>query len=281
MSDRVEKHGPMAASEWRLIVDEAAGGAWNMAVDRAIQSARESGQAPPTLRLYAWSGPTLTIGRFQDLDGIDLDACRREGVAVVRRGTGGRGVLHDDEVTYSVVASTSDGLPRGTTASYRHLGMGVVETYRNLGVDADVSTRSRGSSATSACYLQTTQADVSAGSTKLSGSAQVWQGATCLQHGSFARTRDLQRERAVFRLSARDAAALAARTVTLEDLCGEPPERERIIQAAVEGFARGLGIRLVTGDLSDQERRFACELQEEAENADPGPLCQTLDIDSR
>ncbi|MDP2232400.1 MAG: lipoate--protein ligase family protein, partial [Actinomycetota bacterium] len=118
---------------WRLLsADGPKDGAWNMAVDRAIQLACAAGAAPPTLRLYTWARPTVTLGRFQPASSVQADACGRYGVGVVRRFTGGRGVLHDDEVTYSIVASVPDGVPRGVAASYRYLCTGLTEAYHLL-----------------------------------------------------------------------------------------------------------------------------------------------------
>ena len=90
---------------WRLLIDDGPNeGAWNMALDRAVQLAHEAGDAPPTLRLYEWRSPTVTLGRFQAADSIDREWCAANGIDVVRRPTGGKGVLHDDEVTYSIIA---------------------------------------------------------------------------------------------------------------------------------------------------------------------------------
>ena len=75
-------------AEWRLIIDDPLGGAWNMAVDRAIQVAREEDRVPATLRLYMWSEPTITLGRFQDASSIGWAVCSDLGVSVVRRFTG-------------------------------------------------------------------------------------------------------------------------------------------------------------------------------------------------
>jgi len=231
-----------------------------MAIDRAVQLARQRGDAPPTLRLYGWVRPTVTLGRFQDVSGVDRAVCAAEGVDVARRPTGGRGVLHDDELTYSVVASVADGVPRGTGASYRHLCEALAEAYRRLGVDAALTARSRGDSASASCYLSATRADLSLGARKLSGSAQVWHHDTVLQHGSFTRTRDVAREARVFRLAPEAATKLARETATLADALGDPPAREAIADAVRDAFSTVLGVDLVPGKLSDSEMRTAEEL---------------------
>ncbi len=253
---------------WRLLIDDGpAQGAWNMALDRAIQLAREAGEAPPTLRLYGWERPTVTLGRFQERESIDEEFCSAGGIDVVRRFTGGRGVLHDDEVTYSVVAGVSDGLPRGTSASYSVLCGGLAAAYRRLGVDANLTARARGSRDSAACYLHATKADLSYGARKLSGSAQVWLRDTVLQHGSFTISRDVDRESRVFLLSAEETQRLADETVTLDSLLDGPPSRSTIREAVVRGFAESLGIELVAGDLTASEFDTATRLRKESAEA--------------
>jgi len=236
---------------WRLIVDDAADGEWNMAVDRALLSAHAAGDLPPTLRLYRWSRPTVSLGRFQDLGDVDLDYCEAHGIGVCRRPTGGRGVLHDDELTYSVVAGVSDGLPRGVSASYRMLCGALVEAYRHLGIAADLTPRPRGQAGAGACYLHATHADLSLGAAKLSGSAQVWEHGSCLQHGSFVITRDIEREAAVFRLEAGAAEELARSTRTIAEQTGERPGLDALVRAVRGGFERALGASFRESDVGD------------------------------
>ncbi len=224
-----------------------------MARDRAVQLAVEAGEAPPTLILYRWARPTVTLGRFQKLESVDLGACERYGVDVVRRFTGGRGVLHDDELTYAVVARVEDGVPRGVAASYRYLCEALAESYRLLGVGAELTERDRGETSSGACYLQTTRADLSLGALKLSGSAQVWAGDTVLQHGSFTVSRDVEREAAVFRLDPEQAAHLSAGTATIEQATGARPSSEELERAVIAGFERALGVVLEPGELSGPE----------------------------
>lgn len=256
--------GSRTQSVWRLIRDGRSEGAWNMALDRAIQMARQDGLVPPTLRLYGWVRPTVTLGRFQKAAHVDFGACREFGVDVVRRYTGGRGVLHDDEITYSCVASVEDGVPRGVAASYSRLCSGVVSAYTRLGVDAQLTPRPRGTRGAAACYLHATSADVSVGEAKLSGSAQVWLHDTVLQHGSFVVSRDVELEARVFGLDSESREALGRHAATLSDV-GSPPRSwdERCALIAV-GWAAALGIGLEPGEITPNELALAESLVEKA-----------------
>ncbi len=245
---------------WRLIVHGAVDGALNMALDRALQICREEGSSPPTVRLYRWARPTVTLGRFQPVEGVDRLLCEALGVDVVRRFTGGRGVLHDDELTYSVVASTQDGVPRGTADSYAHVSSALIHTYQAIGIEAELTRRRRGDAASSACYLQTTRADLTCGGSKLSGSAQVWLGHTVLQHGSFTRSRDWGREGGVFRLTSAQTETLRRCTVTIDEVSSQRIDDRSLVSACIAGFQAGLGIRLIQGELSAHEALCAAQL---------------------
>lgn len=123
---------------WRLLETGAADGPANMAVDEAIMIHHSRGGAPPTLRFYRWDPPTLSLGYFQDPEReVNREACRRLGVGLVRRPTGGRAVLHDDEVTYSVVIAQKY-LPGSVVETYRVLSGGLLAGLRLLGVPAEL-----------------------------------------------------------------------------------------------------------------------------------------------
>ena len=250
----------MARAAWRLVVDGRVDGALNMAIDRALLEARAEGSAPPTLRLYRWRVPTVTLGRFQPEAQVDLAACGRRGFDVARRPTGGRGVLHDDELTYSVVAGASDGVPRGVTASYRHLCAALALAYRTLGVPAELTARQRGERGAGACYLHATPADLSLGAAKLSGSAQVWKDDAVLQHGSFVISRDLAAEAEVFSLEPSQAAALESGTATLAEALSVVPTPEDVAEAVACAFAKTLALDLEPGTLSGAEAARARSL---------------------
>jgi lipoyl(octanoyl) transferase len=253
----------VSGTPWRLIVDGARDGARNMAVDRALLASRAAG-GPPTLRLYRWRVPTASLGRFQQVADVDAAACARFGVDVVRRITGGRGVLHDDELTYSVTVAEADGVPRGVAASYRYLGTALLAAYETLGVPAELTDAHRGVRGSAACYLAATQADLSLAGAKLSGSAQVWRDGACLQHGSFVLERDVAREAAVFRLTDEAASALEADTVTIAGALGRRPMTDQVAAAVCEGFVSALGVELREGALTTEEEAAAARFEPES-----------------
>jgi lipoate-protein ligase A len=242
---------------WRLILDGPADGVWNMAVDRALLTSHERDDAPPTVRLYRWNRPTVSLGHFQELEDVDADVCAERGVGLCRRPTGGRGVLHDDEITYSIVAGVRDGLPRGVSASYRMLCGALAEAYREAGIPADLTGRPRGEKGAGACYLHATHADLSLGAAKLSGSAQVWSKDSCLQHGSFVISRDVGLEAAVFGLDSDGRAALEDTTATISRALGRRPDETELAGALTRGLARGLGV-------SFREERLPSVVQDDA-----------------
>src|SRR5690349_2496197 len=99
--------GSMSEAGWRLLNDPPASGAWNMAVDEALLEGVASGRSPATLRFYSWRPACLSLGYFQPFGIVDVSGCRARGVDVVRRPTGGRAILHDRELTYSLTLPAS------------------------------------------------------------------------------------------------------------------------------------------------------------------------------
>ena len=247
------------AQAWRLLLDGPIDGELNMAVDRAVQCAHAAGAAPPTLRLYSWARPTVTLGRFQDVSMLDAAYCREQGIDVVRRFTGGRGVLHDHELTYGLIAGVAQGVPRGVAKSYVHLCQALVRSFEVLGVPASITSTDSPSHASGACYLQTTRADVAVNGGKLSGSAQVWLHDTVLQHGSFVLSRDIDRESRVFLLGADETRELAS-AETLTGALGRTPALDEVVSAVCAGFESALGINLSVGTLNMEELRLVGEL---------------------
>jgi lipoyl(octanoyl) transferase len=175
----------MEIAPYRFINTGIQDAAINMALDEAILTHHIRGDVPPTLRVFRWSQPSISLGRFQNVEReIEQERCHEHGVALVRRPTGGRAVYHQDEFTYSIVIGKRYGVPSGIVASYAYLAQGLLAALRLLGVQAEMSDERVKKHPSVACFASSTQADLTSGGFKLVGSAQVWKEDVLLQQGS-------------------------------------------------------------------------------------------------
>ncbi|HHY37734.1 MAG TPA: lipoate--protein ligase family protein [Clostridia bacterium] len=261
----------IAQRDWRLIVSKPASGAWNMAVDEAIMTAYSRGFVLPTLRLYAWKPPCVSVGYFQKTEmEVDMDACRREGVDVVRRATGGRAVLHEDEVTYSVIVG-EDVLPGSVLETYMVLSRGLLEGLRVLGINAELApgrpSRSASRGSTSACFDAPSFYEIVVDGKKAVGSAQTRKGGVILQHGSIPTVFDAAKVSRL--LKCKDETErkkieriLQKKAIGLYEALGREVPLASIMDAVAEGFRRGLHLRLVEQSLTPLEEEIARDLYE-------------------
>ncbi len=158
----------MLRKRWRVLGYEKAGAAYNMALDEAIAEAVSFRVAGPTLRFYGWEPAAVSIGRFQKLDEVvDLEGCRRLGVDVVRRSTGGGAVFHDREITYSVICP-EEMMPADINEAYREIGGWTVNALKLIGIDGTFEPIN----------------DVLVNGKKISGSAQSRRKGIFMQHGT-------------------------------------------------------------------------------------------------
>jgi lipoyl(octanoyl) transferase len=250
-----------ARSAWRLLVTEPLDGATNMALDEALLRSRLAGEAPPTVRFFGWAPPAVSLGYGQPLDGLDLAACRRLGLRLVRRPTGGSAILHEEpsfELTYSVVARGGD-FPgaEDLLETYRVLGGGLAAGLARLGVAAEVVplSRERGPTAPSFCFARTGSYEIAVGGRKLVGSAQRRQAGGFLQHGSLLLDADRARLRAVFPGVADPLAGIT----TVAAALGRRPAFGEVADALAAGLAGALA-PLRPGGLSPAEIALAGRL---------------------
>jgi lipoate-protein ligase A len=267
-------------NSWRIVYSEAANGAWNMAIDEAILESAGNGLAPPTLRLYAWEPACLSLGMAQPSSEVNYTALAQRGWQAVRRPTGGRAILHTDELTYSICGlQTEPCLAGGVLESYRVIAAALLEALRLLGVaaTADEIPGSRRSSPDGeqskvgkeidpVCFTEPSNYEITAGGKKLIGSAQARRGNAVLQHGSLPLTGDLRRIVQVLNypnMTARQAAAIRItdRATTVEQLLGKKVSWEDAAVAMRRAFEGRLGLDLATGDLSAAEINRAAELE--------------------
>ena len=182
---------------WRLLITPPARGAWNMAVDESILETMGSGAVLPTLRLYAWEPACLSLGYAQPVTDVDLPRLHARGWEMVRRPTGGRAVLHTDELTYSVIAPLNEPRVAGTVLeSYRRLAQALVQALNLLSLPVQVNENSSAPHAKATnpvCFEVPSAYEITVGGKKLVGSAQARRKAGVLQHGSLPLAGDLTR----------------------------------------------------------------------------------------
>ena len=182
----------MDETSWRLIEDDLCDGGLNMATDLALLRSCEKGAAPPTLRLYGWKKPTLSIGHSQDAEReINLDLCREMGVPVVKRPTGGKAILHGNEITYAVIAPTAHHrFDCGIRGTLNVIGNALLAGLKELGVSNAVLNDGQNNfledrtMVSPACFASLNHFEILVGGRKLVGSAQKRTRRAFLQHGS-------------------------------------------------------------------------------------------------
>lgn len=247
---------------WRLLTTSPAHGAWNMAVDEAILESVGRGDSPPTLRLYAWEPACLSLGYAQPLTDVDMPRLQAHGWEIVRRPTGGRAILHTDELTYSVIAPLDE--PRvagGVLESYSRLAAALLEALRLLNLPAEINDEEAVKSKTPnpVCFEVPSTSEITVRGKKLVGSAQARRKEGILQHGSLPLTGDLTRILQVLvypdeETRMRAANRLLARATTVETALKRTVSWDDVAQAFINAFVSVLALTLQPDDLSPVEK---------------------------
>lgn len=261
---------------WRLLLSPLADGPLNMAVDEAILQALADGHGTPTLRFFGWAPPCLSLGYAQPAAEVDRARLAALGYGLVRRPTGGRAILHTDELTYSVIAPMDEPRVRGgVLESYQQLSAGLLAGLKRLGLGVRADRTYQGSEGTAkgpVCFEVPSNYEITVGTAeaprKLLGSAQVRKRGVVLQHGTLPLAGDLGRicDVLVFADEAARAAARARlhqRAATVADVLGTPVAWAPAAQALAEGMAEVLNLNLVEAPLTDAETRLAAQLRTE------------------
>ena len=254
--------------QYRFLNTHVQDAAMNMAIDESVLVHHLKGESPPTLRVFRWSQPSISLGRFQSVEReIASELCQQRGVALVRRPTGGRAVYHRDEFTYSIVTSKRYGVPSGVVAAYAHLAQGLLAALAILGVQAELSDERISKHASAACFASSTQADLTSGGFKLIGSAQVWKDDALLQQGSLPLD-DRSIEfftmlRFPDQASREEALALYHEKTTPLHTFVPGASWDDVADAFHRGFSRALQADIVHGTLSSSEWKLAYQLADE------------------
>jgi lipoate-protein ligase A len=263
---------------WRLLITPPARGAWNMAVDESILETMGSSKSLPTLRLYAWEPACLSLGYAQPFTDVDIPRLQARGWEMVRRPTGGRAVLHIDELTYSVIAPLHEPRVAGTVLeSYRRLAQALVQALTLLTFTSSTgagrlpvqvnenSSAPHAPVANPVCFEVPSTYEITIGGKKLIGSAQARRKEGVLQHGSLPLAGDLTRIIQILAFPdeasrARAAGRLLSRATTVETALSRKVSWDEAAQAYISAFKSVLALDLQPDDMTDDEKKRTEEL---------------------
>lgn len=240
--------------KWRLLLTGHSDAFTNMAVDESIMIHVGEDASPPTIRLYGWNPPAVSIGYFQGLEEeVALKACNERGVDCIRRITGGGAVFHEKEVTYSLaVHETNPIIPQNMLESYMIICQGVIEGLNGLGIAAQFVPLN----------------DIIVGGKKISGSAQTRRNHSVLQHGTVLMDTDVEKMFSLLKVPSEKIKDklienVKERVTSITSAVSKNVEFDDVCAALAKGFERSLEIELVQGQLSTTEKELAEEIRKD------------------
>jgi lipoyl(octanoyl) transferase len=267
----------MKKEVWRFIDSGNGSPAFNMALDEALLDWHSEGKIPPVIRFYGWNPPTLSIGYFQKVEKeIDLDAVKKHNLGFVRRPTGGRGVLHEHELTYSVIVSEEHPeMPKTVTEAYRVISEGILKGFHHLGLEAYFAVpktaeerESLKNPRSSVCFDAPSWYELVVEGRKVAGSAQTRQKGVILQHGSILLDLDEDKLFSLFkypneRVKERMKKAFKDKAVAINDISSRKITLEEAKEAFRKGFSEGLNIELEPYELTQEELEYVQKIAKE------------------
>lgn len=248
---------------WRLISDPPRRGALNMEIDEALlHSLEESARVATVVRFYEWERPTLSLGQHQKVElAADFDFCRTNHIDIVHRPTGGRAVLHDQELTYAVISNDEEIFSSTSVlGTYKQIAQGLCRGLNRLGVEAllaDAPTHALEAPQNPVtikhpCFNSPSRYELMVGQRKLVGSAQKRLQRSFLQHGSLLLDCDIPM---LARATRADEQALAQSIATLRSVLGRRADRREVEQALQEGIEEEFSIQFEVRPLVPEELR--------------------------
>ncbi len=239
-----------------------------MAVDSAILRAVSQGSVLPTLRLYDWAPPCLSLGYNQPISDVDQTQLNAEGWDLVRRPTGGRAILHVDELTYAVIGLKSDPrLEGGILASYQRLAQALAGALVLLGLPVETQEKKNPAFDPNQpiCFEFPSDFEITAHGKKIIGSAQARKGEGVLQHGSLPLHGDLTRITRVLQFPSSETRSRAGfdllqKAATAESISGRAVTWQEAAEAFQRAFSNSLNIHLVEEELTTEELDHAEQL---------------------
>ncbi|AXH99049.1 lipoate--protein ligase family protein [Sporosarcina sp. PTS2304] len=266
----------MTKAVWHYVDSGKCTSSFNMALDEALLDFHSKGEIGPVLRFYEWEPATLSIGYFQRIEkDIDMEKVKELGLGFVRRPTGGRGVLHEHELTYSVIVSEEyPSMPETVTEAYRVISGGLLEGFRNLGLQAEFSipnedvTNQLRNPKSGVCFDAPSWYELVVEGKKVAGSAQTRQKGVILQHGAILLSLDVEKLTSIFTYSSeavkeRVRRTLPDRAIAIDRLSDREITIDECKDAFSKGFEKSLDITLEPLELTEAQMECVRKIEKE------------------
>jgi len=233
-----------------------------MAIDEWLLKQHSKDKIKPTLRFYGWERPSLSVGHFQNVERtIDFTGVEKHQCDFVRRLTGGSAVLHDDELTYSIiVAESHPKIPKSVNEAYYVLAKGLLEGYHQLGIDADFAVPEKEllRQRSAVCFEVPASYEMIVDGKKISGNAQTRKSGVLLQHGSIPMSFNAEMLFDLFNFSKdsireRQRKAFINKATSINEIKKEPHTYDRLKEAFITGLTKSLHINLKPLTLSNTD----------------------------
>ncbi|EPD53618.1 hypothetical protein HMPREF1210_00441 [Paenisporosarcina sp. HGH0030] len=265
----------MSKPIWYFINSGACSPSFNMALDEALMDWHSDGILPPIVRFYGWAPATLSIGYFQNVQKeINMDAVKEHNLGFVRRPTGGRGVLHEHELTYSIIVSEDyQDMPATVTEAYRVLSEGLLIGFQKLGLnayfsvpDTDKMKSDLKNPKSAVCFDAPSWYELVVEGKKVAGSAQTRQKGVILQHGAILLDLDEDKLVSLFNypseaVKERVRRGLPQKAVAINRLRETPVTIEECEEAFKDGFAEGLNVNFQPYVLTIEQLDYVKKLE--------------------
>lgn len=249
--------------DWHLIIDRTPQkGSWNMAVDDYMF--QSLGEEPTTyLRFYRWNKPTVSIGYSQNAKKVvDLDFCRKRGIEIVRRITGGKLVLHHKEVTYTVCSSDTDIFSQKLVDSYKLISEALNRGLQRMKIESQLAKETPSEYVRGAlpCFSHPARNEIEVDGKKIIGSAQKRAGNKFIQHGSIP----LEKEEGLLKsVSFLDQKGSSVKMTSLTEELGKRVDFDWAVEHLISGMSDYFGVRLIPKVFSETDREAIQKIQKE------------------
>lgn len=241
---------------WRLIDTKYNTPSMNMAIDEALLGSKK-----PVLRFYGWKPAGLSIGYFQSTQVINVEECRKREVDIVRRLTGGNAVLHDKELTYSVIIDEKE-MPSSVVESYKAISKGLLQGLRNLGLKAAMNEDVKKEEKSAVCFNDPSWYEIVVNGKKIVGSAQKRIDGKILQHGAVLIEADVEKYCSLFNNCSEELInKVKQRMTSINDELGMKKSYGEVKGAMIKGFEKELKIEFEESGLTSEEKNKAEKLE--------------------